>query len=328
MLTSTAKAAGLTCVRGSASTRALRARRSARRRIGLGQWLSSPAIAAAPDGRVLVAFSDGTSQRVAERAPGGAFAPTVSVGDARDSSITATLLTLGAGGEAVVAWARYARGDVQFATRVGAGPFRAPSRSAPHSCPRASIRSTRRGRSSPRSSMASGGGSYEAAYTDLVLTGDGRAALAWFESGSTTVPALLTTPLTGGAVTRAPGGRGIQSPQTLRALTLADGTPALAWTEPGSGSNFVLHVAAEGVVERPDPQVPRVTIGAPRITHALRGGAAAAAGALRPAVRGRGDGDRLTSRVSDTVRLGSGGSGVLTCVVRRTSLRPGSGRCG
>ena len=109
-----------------------------------------------------------------------------------------------------------------------------------------------------------GGLSYEPAYTDLVLTGDGRAALAWFQGESTTIPALLTTPLSGGAVTRAPGGRGIEPPQTLRALTLADGTPALAWTEPGPGSSYTLHLAAEGVVERPDPTPPRVTIGAPR----------------------------------------------------------------
>ena len=77
-----------------------------------------------PDGRALVAFSDGTSQLVAERAPGGAFAPAVRLGDARESFITASLLTLGASGEAVVAWARYARGDVQFATRLAPGAVR------------------------------------------------------------------------------------------------------------------------------------------------------------------------------------------------------------
>ena len=295
--------------------------------LGTGQWLSAPAIAAAPDGRVLVAFSDGTSQRVAERAPGGAFAPAVSVGDARDTSVTATLLTVGAGGEAVVAWARYARGDVQFAARVAAGPFGAPSRISSPLLPE--------GFDPFYASRAffayiidgAGGLSYEPAYTDLVLTGDGRAALAWFQGGSTTIPALLTTPLSGGAVTRAPGGRGIESPQTLRALTLADGTPALAWTEPGSGSSYTLHLAAEGVVERPDPAPPRVTIGAPRSRTLSE------EEPLRLPVRCDGPcevgvaADSLTSGLSDTVRLRRAGSGVLQRV-RRGVPRPRSPRAG
>ena len=46
--------------------------------------------------------------------------------------------------------------------------------------------------------------------------------------------------------------------------TLADGTPALAWTEDVPGAGYALHLAAEGVIERPDPKPPRVTIGAPR----------------------------------------------------------------
>ena len=292
--------------------------------LGTGQWLSSPAIAAAPDGRVLVAFSDGTSQRVAERAPGGTFTSTVGVGDARDPSVTATLVTLGSGGEAVVAWTRYARGDVQFATRVGAGPFRAPSRRSapllpedfdPFYASRAFFAYIFDG---------AGGVSYAASYSDLVLTGDSRAAFAWFQGGSLSVPALLTTPLAGGAVTSAPGGRGIESPRTLRALTLADGTPALAWTEPGSGSTYTLRLAAEGVAERPDPAPPRVTIGAPRSRTLSEDEP------LRLPVRCDGPcevgvaDDSLRLGISDTVKLRSAGSGVLSAARRGVpGSRPG-----
>ena len=309
MLTSTAEGTGSDLrVRLNVYTGAPGAAFGAPTTLGTGQWLSAPAITAAPDGRVLVAFSDGTSQRVAERAPACAFAPAVSVGDARDSSSPPRCSRSARAARPWRACPRYVRGDVQFATRVAAGAFGAPSRISSPLLPEGFDPSTRRERSSPTSSTAPAVCPTSLVDTDLVLTGDGRAALAWFQGESATIPALLTTPLSGGAVTRAPGGRGIESPQTLRALTLADGTPALAWTEPGSGSSYTLHLAAEGVVERPDPTPPRVTIGAPRSrTLSEEEPLRLPVRCDRPCEVGVAA-DSLTSGLSDTVKLERAGT--------------------
>ena len=314
MLTSTAEGTGSELrVRLSVYTGAPGAAFGAPAALGTGQWLSAPAIAAAPDGRVLVAFSDGTSQRVAERAPGGAFAPAVSVGDARDSSVTATLLTVGAGGEAVVAWARYARGDVQFATRVGRRAVRrAVPRQLPAACPRASTRSTRRGRSSPTSSTAPVG----CPTSRPTPTSCSRVTAARRSRGSRASRRRsrrsLTTPLSGGAVTRAPAAAGSSPRRRCARSRSRDGTPALAWTEPGPGSSYTLHLAAEGVVERPDPAPPRVTIGAPRSrTLSEEEPLRLPVRCDRPCEVGVAA-DSLTSGLSDTVKLERAGTGVLS----------------
>ena len=329
VLTSTAEGTGSDLrVRLNVYTGAPGAAFGAPTALGTGQWLSSPAIAAAPDGRVLVAFSDGTSQRVAERAPGGAFAPAVSVGDARDSSVTATLSR----------WARAAR--PWWRGRA----TRAATCSSPRGSPPG--RSVRRPASaSPllpegfdpfyasRAFFAyiidgAGGLSYEPAYTDLVLTGDGRAALAWFQGESATIPALLTTPLSGGARdarTWRPAG---SSPRRRsRALTLADGTPALAWTEPGPGSSYRLHLAAEGVVDARTPAAARDDRRAP-VAHALRrGDAALPVRCDGPCEVGSG-GRQLHVRRQRHGEAERAGTGVLSVRGAAYLAPPASGRCG
>ena len=98
-----------------------------------------------------------------------------------------------------------------------------------------------------------------------VLTPDGRAAIASVRPGWRT-PLLAFAPIDGGTGSRAFAGRALDSVGAVQGLALADGTPAIAWTEPVGPRRFRLHLAAEGVQERPQPAPPRVTFGAPRST--------------------------------------------------------------
>ena len=225
----------------------------------------APALAAADDGRVLVAWSDGTSLHVTEREPGGPFAAPVRLGDADARSGFAVGVTVGPAGEAAVGWLRFERGEAQIASRRAPGAFGPPTRVA--------------GRgarvdggdaffaSQAFEALYFGGGTltYDERLPNPVLTADGHAAFAWLRPGRLT-PALSTAPVGGGAGSSAFPGRALDSVDAVQALALADGTPAIAWTEPVSETRFRLHLAAEGVQERPQPAPPRVTFGAPRST--------------------------------------------------------------
>jgi hypothetical protein len=222
----------------------------------------APALAAAADGRVLVAWSDGASLHVTEREPGGTFAAPVRLGDADEPSGFAAGVTVGAAGEAAVGWQRFGRGDVQIASRRTPGAFSSPTRVA-----------ARGARADGDPFFASeafqalyfGGGTltYDEHSPNPVLTAGGRAALAWLRPERRT-PALTSAPIGGGAASSAYAGRALDSVEVVQGLALADGTPAIAWTEPVSEARFRLHLAAEGVQERPQPAPPRVTFGAPR----------------------------------------------------------------
>lgn len=240
-------------------------------RVADSRWAAMPSLAVAADGRALVAVTTRESFLVAERAPGGAFGPAIVAGDASDSLATQSWVALGDDGQAALAWSRLQAGDIQVRTRTGPGAFGTPTR-------------VDAGSVIPRG--YDGFLFTEAFYSSLVkfsggiigisgladtlpLTPDGRAVANWLDlrSGMPEV-ALLTAPLAGGAPTLQPTGRGVGYPFTQVALVLADGTPAVAWTQGGSplsqGERFFLHLAAEGVIEQPDPAPPRVTIGTPR----------------------------------------------------------------
>jgi hypothetical protein len=94
--------------------------------IGTSQWLGSPVLEVAPDGRALVTFLDGTAVRVAERAPGASFGPAVPVGASDASILAGVTAKLGADGAAAIAWRSPLREGVRLVTRPAPGAFSAP----------------------------------------------------------------------------------------------------------------------------------------------------------------------------------------------------------
>ncbi|RKQ90662.1 hypothetical protein C8N24_0475 [Solirubrobacter pauli] len=234
--------------------------------IGTSSWLFAPVLAVGADGRAIVAIRSATGVVVIERPPGGAFGPAVTVGETSDPVGIGMAATVGADGRASIGWGNYSTGTIQFASRPTAGA----------SWTRTQVNGG--GTLFPKFydpfflvlfsdlfGFGPGGLIFNEPLGRLQLTGDGRSALAWFVgSALSPAPALATTPLAGGPVTLQDGGPTLDGAGLVFAATLGDGTPALAWTEGTSAkSGPRLHLAAEGVVEQPDPAAPRVLIGAP-----------------------------------------------------------------
>jgi len=233
--------------------------------IGRTNWLAAPVLAVGPDGRALLAMPSGSSIVLAERPPGGTFGAAVPVGDATDALGIGTAAVLGPNGEGSVAWGLYTRGYVQFLTRPTAGAPWTPTRVRSGSLIPAGYDPFFLTQAFLGNILGPGGLIYSEALGNLQLTADGRAAMAWFAERSGSVPALVAAPLSGGPATLAPAGQDLDAPGLAFAVTLGDGTPAIAWTESVfEDEDTRLHLAAEGVVERRDPAPPRVTIGAPR----------------------------------------------------------------
>ena len=222
-----------------------------------------PALAAAGDGRALIAWSDGASLHVTEREPGGTFAAPVRLGDADPRLGFDAGVTLGSAGEASVSWVRSGSGVAQIASRRTPGAFGPPTPIA--------LGAARASSGDPFFSTQAfqdlyfGGGtlSYDEHQRNPVLTPDGRAAVAWSQSGRLR-PVLAFAPVGGGAGSRGFAGRALDSVGTVQALALSDGSPAIAWTEAIGARRFRLHLGAEGVRERPQPAPPRVRFGKPR----------------------------------------------------------------
>ena len=185
------------------------------------------------------------------------------LGDADERSGFAVGVAVGPAGEAAVGWLRFGRGEAQIASRRTPGAFGPPTRVA------ASGARVRDGdgffASQAFEALYFGGGTltYDEHLPNPVLTADGRAALAWLRPGWL-APALTSAPVGGGAGSSVLAGRALGSVDFVQGLALADGTPAIAWREPVSETRFRLHLAAEGVKERPQPAPPRLTFGAPR----------------------------------------------------------------
>ena len=210
-------------------------------------------------------WSDGASLNVTEREPGGTFAAPVRLGEADPRSGFTTGVTVGSAGEASVSWVQSGPGEAQIASRRTPGAFGPPTRIA--------LGEARAYTGDPFFNTQAfqdlyfGGGtrSYGATRRGPVLTPDGRAAIASTQPGWLR-PVLAFAPLGGGAGSRAPAGRALDSVGVVHALALSDGAPAIAWTERLGARRFRLQLAAEGVQERPQPAPPRVTFGTPRST--------------------------------------------------------------
>jgi hypothetical protein len=232
-------------------------------------WLASPGLTAAADGRALVALSDGKSLLVAERAPGAAaFGPATAIGQAGDASGVVASARLGTDGAAAIGWARGFAGDVQIAMRpAGATSFSAPV-TAVHSAT-----SDFDPFYSSTSFLATIFDSVGSVYTRgepssfLSLTADGRAfaATAPGIAGADTGAVLAT--LAGGVPLIDTAGAGPARPNRAVALTLADGTAAIAWTTSLDDEHFRLHLAYAATTEQPDPAAPTVRVGRPDRTR-------------------------------------------------------------
>lgn len=237
--------------------------------VALGQipGRAAPSLAVGADGRAVVAMPDSTSLRVAERPPGGAFSAAVPLAPASDPVGVHTRAAIGASGQAAILafgseWHR-----ITLVSRAAAGPFSAPV-----------IVSS--GETPPRNFDRFYTSEWFYAYTsigqfvghglpDLALTGDGRALVAarsfdrvgrWLGDSAR----LTIVPLGGATVQTHTAGRRIGFDDSVLALTLADGAPAIAWTARRTGRTAQVHLATVGLTPPADGPVPHVRIGGPR----------------------------------------------------------------
>jgi len=237
--------------------------------------VSVAALAVAPDGRALLALAGGGQVRLAERAPGQAFAAPTRAGDAPDLLGAQPAVALRSGGGAVVAWLTVTTQGVTALTRTTPGAFGAPvvlARPRPAgSDPFASALNQVLRVALGSSAIDTDGGALRAA-----IAPDGRAVLTWgglrARSGITSWVAarVATVPLAGGHVDAQALGGPLRDAGSITPIVLASGAPAAAWTDnsPLFGSERGrLRVALEGVMTAADPPAPTLTVGAPRKTR-------------------------------------------------------------
>jgi hypothetical protein len=237
------------------------------------QEVSRVALAVAPRGWALLAYDDTEGVHALERAAGAdrftvAFVeePNLQVFDAGQP-----VVAVRDGGGGVVAWrsADFDPGAAVIATtRPAAGAFPAPRTIAP------GITDPTSGFGVSVATVSGGvrgpedldGGTLRAA-----LAPDGRALLTWTADRR----GLTTAAVAAGTLAR-----GFAAPATLSGplrdvngvapLLLADGRAAVAWTDNATSFGFAvgqgrLHLAVESAPLAPEPERPRVTIGAARL---------------------------------------------------------------
>lgn len=192
---------------------------------------SRPSLAMAPDGRALLALADLARVQIWERtagAPFGSPAPVAAVGDPLGTRTTAAL---GANGQAVVAWSGTGLGGVRAAIRRSAGPF---SGALPTAAADRRIKydvwaaTTGATQDLPAGTWGFGGADVRASIAN------GIALLGWSgPRGLTRAANLATYPLLMGSGVRQTIGGELADAWHAFPLALADGTVALAWTDPG-----------------------------------------------------------------------------------------------
>jgi hypothetical protein len=237
------------------------------------------ALAVAPDGRALLALAGGGEVRVAERAPGQAFAAPAHAGDASDLVAVTPAVALRADGGAVVAWQGFVDQSVVAVTRTGPGAFAAPLVLArpqvaggdPFTAALNRIYTLTLG------AINFGASLYDSAASDLraALAPDGRALLTWgglrarSGIGSWVAPRLAALPLARGHVDVQALGGPLRNAGSVTPLILASGAPAIAWTDNDAGlapAGGRLHLALEGVTTGADPPAPKIAVGSPAKT--------------------------------------------------------------
>lgn len=215
------------------------------------------ALAANPDGRVLLAIPGSNRVTVFERVPGGDFVALPALAGGADSGVA---LALRPDGGAVIAWQDGVRREtVRAAIRDGAGAFSQPIHVA--------------GPEREDSLSELGAGTYLSDGPPLdgltlraAFGPDGRALLAWGGEGGR---AQLATVTAAGVTERHPFGGPVRDAFGTTPLLLADGTRAVAWTDrttafargPFAGR---VHLAIEGAADAITAPPPALRVGAPR----------------------------------------------------------------
>ncbi len=245
----------------------------------IGDAQGAPQLAGAPDGRALIAFWTGNEVRVAERAPGGSFAPATTLATTTDRYGVQPAVAVRSGGGAVVAWYALIENGASAAVRPGPGAFSAPVALSP-----ASKLFTRVVDPLILQLLSELGGDTRTAGTtvdetggalDAAITPDGRALLTWAAARDRAgelwnAPETATLPLAGGHLDRQTLGTPLRNVSTVGPALLAGGTPAVVWTDNDEDErNGRLHLAIEGATEAADPPAPRIRISVPR-RHVLR----------------------------------------------------------
>ncbi len=239
----------------------------AAQRVGVTHAPSVPALAAAPDGRALVALATRSHVQVAERAPGGAFAAPTTPASLKEPVVAMPAVAVGSGGAAVVGWYGLFSQGVGAVARAGTGAFGAPvTLAAAGGIP--GINEQALTLLSAFGVAGAGPTGVEGAPPDAeagnlraTLTPDGRALLSW--STVLGVPRAASFPLSGGHLERVALGAGVREAGSVTPLISASGAPAVAWTDNGSPGGGRLHVAVQGFAAAPDAPAPRLRLGRP-----------------------------------------------------------------
>jgi len=229
-------------------------------RISSNLELNDFSLTTAPDGRAIAIVDEGAHTRVLERPPGGAFAQVADLGYA-ETFLGAVAVALRPDGAAVVAWQDLSHLQVKAIRRGGLGPFSKPERVgvAPEH---------------PYGEELSGfpGGAptdHEGRGLAAAFAGNGQPVLTW--APTATLGKLNWTPATVTTFSGAPQALSgpLRDADSVTPVILADGTPAVAWSDVSTGGDSHLHLAIEGAAAVADPPAPNVVIG--RITQIRHG---------------------------------------------------------
>ena len=215
-----------------------------------------------PDGHALVAFSDGKTLQVAERAPGAAFGTPMTVAPVKDPVGVKTSAALLADGRALIAWTGVALGGVHVVSRPAGGAFTAPVTLAAGNAQMLDdifLNDLFGGISGGPERWEFGGADIAAK-----LSPDGRGFVSWTHQRKTGAGWLKAVNLAtvspgGGAPTTQTFSGGISDATYPIMLFLADGTPALTWARHFARNGFLLSVAFEGA-KHEEPALPRVRV--------------------------------------------------------------------
>ena len=240
-------------------------------RVGEIQLGSPFSLAVGEGGHALLAFATGVQLRVAERAPGGGFAPAAAVGPARDRLAILPAAALDAAGGALVAWQRASDWAVDAVVRPGPGAFGAP------------VRLSR----AARLPLPSGLQAFFDAFTPVDFEGEhssstnrdptarpsirvrviagGRALVTWAapfgrDGVWSLAPRSATLPLAGGTAETRAHGPGVRDADLVTPLVTEGGVPAVLWRDNRDDEgDDRLHAALEGAAQT-EERAPRVEV--------------------------------------------------------------------